>query len=41
MTRELGAADEAEGVALLAADVPELEAPPGVVFHEPLAPAAR
>ena len=41
MTRELGAADEAEGLRLLAAEVPELEAPPGVVFHEPPEPAAH
>ena len=39
MTRELGADDEAEGERLLAASMPDLEPPPGVVFHEPVAPA--
>jgi catechol 2,3-dioxygenase-like lactoylglutathione lyase family enzyme len=36
MTAELGEDDEREARALLAANVPALETPPGVVFHEPL-----
>jgi catechol 2,3-dioxygenase-like lactoylglutathione lyase family enzyme len=36
MTRELSPEDEAEAERLLAAELPDLESPPPVVFHDPL-----